>query len=126
MAKSKTGVKSKLEKNIQIITGIYTLIYLFIVIANTLAASNNGQLSQADIFSIAFLILFLFGAICCMDYPLITGISFLSWILLKNLVLYNLSNGEPLAFGLSLFTGIPVFFLGVLFIFTWRDKRNQF
>lgn len=130
MTKAKPNIISKFEKNIQIITGFITLIYLVVVITDIGAVSNNGKLSLIDIISISFFILFLFGTICCLDYPLITGSSFLSWFLLRLLVIYkgqelNLYTGEHTSFVvLSGFMFIPVFFLGFIFIFFWIDRRN--
>ena len=117
---------SDLEKNIQIITGILVIIYLIVIIIDFFFIPDFASMTLIDVLSFAFFLVFLFGAICCMDYPLITEVTFVSWTILRFLS-EKLPTGLLPTYGLvTYFFGLANFILGFVYLFLWWDKRDKF
>lgn len=117
---------SKIEKNTQIFTGILAVIYLVVIITDLFEIQNFASITLVDVLSTVFFLVFLFGAVCCLDYPLVTAITFLSWIALRLFSEKLLTGDHPSYGGITIFYGLFLGILGIIYLFIWWDKRDKF
>lgn len=117
-----------MKRYLQNVTIVFTVLYVVIAISGLIKRDYSLKISAYELELITAFLIFILGFICSFDYPLITGILFISWsismwiigphIVVKTLATEILST-------LMFFASFPVLLLGIFFIFNWWKVKSK-